>query len=1081
MPPSDTIDASVRPPTAFPVHVGAALRLSDEQKQVVEAPLVSQLVLAGPGTGKTRTLAHRAVHVITRLDVPPATVLAVTYTNKATEEMRDRLRRLLPGDAGRLIIGTFHSFCIQLLRRHYEHVGLPKHFGVADEAAQIAVLQRLRPHMTADNAKHALKSFSQARIGTSRPRPGTPLAAAPEDLLRASNPFFAEYEAHLRCNALIDFDDILTLTERLLADAAVLAEVRAGLHYILVDEFQDTDAAQYAVLQRLALDWDANAKAYRNVIPVFAVADDDQSIFAWRGARPENIHQFFTEFLAGEDAAVHRLETNYRCSGNIVAAANRLLAHAPRLFRKNPRAHRPAGAEVRLHRYADADAETHGVAQDILRLRQAGVPFSAMAVLYRRHDTGEAFESALLALGVPCQVVRRKSVYDAPEVKRLLLLMRATLNPDDDLAVAELIGLIADDVLRGKFEALRGQFAARWRGAAAAPKRALRRALRAALEDRDPGLRRTAGRVIGLLKVGETCLAAAACLSDWIAAVGAFLDSDAPPPAPPTTPEDMRKGALWLARLSELEGALVVAAESPLIEDAATWLLTQTLAGHARFRTVARHTLPETPPHAKAVLLALDAAAECEATARWKFSAVVALEDGPRAHAEASRSRLVIRTDALPADERGARPSRFVALWTLARAYLAQAMRPLFADYTVVDLETTDKDATRCDIVEAAAARVRGGRVTETYAQLIKPTLEPISPKAQETHHITPEMVAAAPTFDAVAPALLDFLGDDLLVAHNGLTFDFPILKRRLNDVGRKFDNPLFDTLPFARQLYADRPAVKRFRLEDLAALHGVDAGTAHRALDDVKTLAEVFERMQEDYNRRRGDALGADTLGILALTMLLEMDEVEAADSRLFQAGAALWKSSADEELLMRLADEPDAARAVAVWRRRVGAASEEPAVSRPAATLAAMAKRYDDLPVLEGMAALLDFTRLFTTADTWRDCDAVTLMTVHAAKGLEFGYVWLPALEEPSLGTNNAKPDAGKLAEERRLLYVALTRAERQVVLSWAAQRTVRQSAGDARLQAMRRLSFLDELDCVETARSGSEDGSAAGGDVT
>lgn len=1078
--PSNTTTEPFGPLAAMDAPTTQGFQLSDEQKQAVEAPLTSHLVLAGPGTGKTRTLTYRAVYAVTRLGVPPSAVLAVTYTNKATEEMRDRLRRLLPGETGRLAVGTFHSFCLQLLRRYHEHVGLPEYFGVADEAAQITALQRLKAGMDEKNAKEILRKFSQVRIGDRRSNAGVGAAvcsASPEDLLRASNSFFAEYEAYLRRNALIDFDDILTLTERLLANDDVLFEVRCDWRFILVDEFQDTDAAQYAILKRLALDWDTNAKTYQNVIPVFAVADDDQSIFAWRGARPENIHQFFTEFLGGDDRAVFRLETNYRCSGNIVAAANRLLARAPRLFDKTPRAHRPDGAPVRLYRYADDIAEIHGVAADIQDKRRSGVPFSDMAVLYRRHDIGEAFESALLALGIPCQVVRRRGVYDAPEVKRLLLLMRAALNPDDDLAVAELIGAVADEAIRRKFE--KG-----WQGYAPATRQALRWALRAALEDNDAGLRHTAGRLIGLLKIGEIYLDRASCLSDWIAAVSAFLEPGAALPSLLTTPDDIQKAALWLARLSELAGALVIAAESPLIEDAAAVLLTQTLAGQARFHVLPCHLLGDALPHEKAVLLALDAAAERAAVARWKFSGVIALacDDAPTG----MRARLVVRTDALPADERGARPSRFVALWKLARAYLAQTLRPLFSHYTVVDLETTDKDPKRCDIVEVAAARVRDGVITETYSQLVRPTLETIALEAQKTHHITPEMVANAPTFDAVAPALLEFLGDDLLVAHNGLTFDFPILKRRLGNVGCRLDNPLFDTLPFARQIYADQPAVKKFRLENLAALYGVDTGTAHRALDDVKTLAVVFERMQADYTRRRGDALGAETLGVLALAMLLEMDEAEAAVSRLFQAGAAMWKPAAADGLLTRLSVEPAAEQAVAVWRRRVGAASDA-ALTRPAATLAAVAKRYDDLPVREAMTALLDFTRLFTAADTWRDCDAVTLMTIHAAKGLEFGYVWLPALEDagpPSDGQPTdrlVKNDPKKLEEERRLLYVGLTRAEKQATLSWAARRTQHVNGGQTTVQARCRSPFLDDLGCTETVVSSGDDGSTMVCDVT
>ncbi|MFQ3580628.1 MAG: UvrD-helicase domain-containing protein [Chloracidobacterium sp.] len=1052
-------------------------QLSPEQRCAVEAPLQSCLVLAGPGTGKTRTLAHRAVYAVSALNVPPAAILAVTYTNKATEEMRDRLRRFLPDTAGHLTVGTFHGFCIQLLRQYPDKVGLPKHFGVADEKTQVEALLRLKPGIQPSNARTILGHFSQCRVGDRR-RPT--FAREQYAALRQDNPLFAEYEDYLRRNALIDFDDILLLTERLLDDADVLAVVRQRLQMILVDEFQDTDRAQYAILKRLALDLDPPTKARHNVIPVFAVADDDQSIFAWRGAHPENIHQFFTEFLGGQDAAVFRLETNYRCSGNIVAAANRLMRQSPRLFDKTPRAHHPPGEAVRLCSYVNAAEEIRGIAAEIRHAHYLGVPFSEMAVLYRYHKTGEALEAALLPMGIPCQVVRRVSVYEAPEVKRFLLLMRATLNPDDDLAVAELIGVLTDDATRRTFEQ-------RCQPLKTA-KQPLRHALWVALGDEDAGLRRAAGRVVSLLSLGKTYLDSAPCLSAWIAAVGAFFEPDAAQPPALTPPaDDLHKGVNWLARLSEVGGALVVAASAPLHEKTATYLLTYTLAGQAGFQILPRSALGDALPKEKTVLLALDATAMQAALARWKFTAVITLGNQLGPLAQPARAHLRIATDTLPVSERGGQPSGFVVLWKLARAYLAHTLRPLFRDYTVVDLETTDKDPKRCDIVELAAVRVRDGNLTDaSYSTLVHPTLEPISPGAQATHHITPEDVAGAPTFAEVAADFRNLIGNDLLVAHNGLAFDFPILKRRLREVGHTLDNPLFDTLLFARQLYAGHPTVKRFRLEDLAALHGIDTGTAHRALDDVKTLAGVFERLQADYNERRSATLGTDTLGILALAMLLEMDEAQAEASDLFQSGAAMWKTSGGGDLMRWLADDPAGSHALAVWRRRVGAAAGTP-LSRPAMTLAALAKRYDDLPVREGMTGLLDFTRLFTAADTWRDCDAVTLMTIHAAKGLEFAYVWLPALEEPQRPNEfNGAPskpssdkEAKQLEEERRLLYVAVTRAERQLSLSWAAQRSAPDTGSLP--QPTQRLRFLAELDCQETRFPPGEDGFVPRPDLT
>ncbi len=1033
------------------------LSLSDEQRRAVEAPLGSHLVIAGPGTGKTRTLAYRVAYVIQALGVPPDNILAVTYTNKATEEMRHRLRQLLPTDAGRLTIGTFHGFCIRLLRQHHAHLDLPRHFGIADENAQIRLLQRLRSSITEQNARSILLHFSQERLGKLKD------AAT----LAGENPFFAEYLAGLRHNALIDFDDILVLTNRLLNRTDLLDEVRAGLRFILVDEFQDTDRMQYAILKRLALHADPTTKRRGNVIPVFAVADDDQSIFAWRGAHPENIHEFFTEFLAGQDDAVLRLETNYRCSGCIVEAANRLMARAPRLFKKSPRAHHTAGKTVQIVSYNSPEEEIEGIAQSILAARQQNVPLSDMAVLYRRHNTGQQIEIALLEKGIPCQVVRRTGQFEAPAMKRWLLLMRVILNPDDDLALAELIGLTCDDATRRYFEQ---------QHQTATGKQALRHILWNALKADQSDVRRAAGKIVGWLAFGKACLDTSPCLSHWITTLGAFLKTDpvALPPLAAPSP-DLATAAKWLERLSEVKGTLVIAATDPLVEEVATYLVVHTLAGQAAFHVCPRRKLPLQIPTEKAVLLALDHAAEQTVTRQWKFDGVLLVATG--SPEKATYARRQVDPGALATDECGAQPSRFVVLWKLMRTYLAAALRPLFSDYTVVDLETTDRDAQHCDIVEVAAVRIRQGKETEAYSQLVRPTLEPISAEAEKTHHIGPEMVADAPTFEEIAPALHAFLGQDLLVAHNGLAFDFRILRRRFRDAGMTFDPLCFDTLLFARQLYADHPTIKRCRLEDLASAHGVEIGTAHRALDDTRALAAVFQGMQGDYQAQRAVTLGAETLGILALAMLLEMSEAEAATSILFQAGVGLWKAATDDWLVSRLEAEseadPAAATALAVWRKRLGSDPPETDNQTPE-VLAALAKRYDDLPTREGMQALLDFTRLMTAADHWRDCEAVTLMTIHAAKGLEFSHVWLPALEEcppapgspPPASSPNRPND--RLEEERRLLYVGLTRAQEQVVLSWAKTRD-----GQSRTH----LRFLADLEQLVLA---GENGSAFSPDM-
>jgi DNA helicase II / ATP-dependent DNA helicase PcrA len=1015
-------------------------QLTSAQRRAVAAPLASHLILAGPGTGKTRTLVHRIAHLISERAIAADAILAVTYTNKATEEMRARLRRTLPDAAARLSVGTFHSFCIRLLREHYEAVGLPKHFAISDEKGQVAALARVRPNAVERDIKRVLGALSAWRLDDETTR--APLSEFEDSAL-------ADYQAFLRKNALIDFDDILLLTERLLLDSPeALAACRARFRSVLIDEFQDTDAVQYRILRLLCLGPLGDA-ARADVIPAFAVADDDQSIFAWRGANPGNIRRFTAEFLPDPpDSHIIKLEENYRCSGAIVAAANRLLAETPRLFDKAPTAARAGGEPVSLRTYATAETEAGALADDIRDAHAAGVPFSDMAVLYRRHDLAPLVESTLLKRGVPCQVVRSASLFDVARVRRLIALMRALVNPGDDLALQAFLADMLDEPTRLRVEAF-----ARHRAIS------LRAALWARVQsaDADRLERRELSRVTGALSTGKTLAESdsARTLTEWVRAMDAYLAS-APSGAPalvvadPLSIAPLEVAARWLERLAVRRGALIVAAGNPLWERAAVALLGETL-GAEPFRIAACSAADAAPAAAAEVrvLLALDSAGEARAAGE-RFAAILVAPDFALGAAPANAARREIPPDCTPPEERGPRPSVFILLWKLAQAYLGLRLAPFLPNYTAVDIETTDLDVERNDVVEIAAVRVRDGAPVAEYATLVKPAV-PISPNAQAVHHITPAMVATHPTFAEIARDVRDFLGDDILVAHNGLGFDFPILRRRMRECDAKLDNSLFDTLPLARQLYPD---AKRATLEALAVQFDVSLGAHHRALDDTKTLARVFEGLKNEYARRRRCAMGIETLGALALAAQLELTPQEAAQSSLVRAGRAQWGDDASGRFYEQLRTlnetfpDPAFAQLSAAWdaalreRAERSASQEEVREAEGQARFLEAAAAFDARPILEGMREFLDFTRLFSQTDSWRERDAVTLMTLHAAKGLEFDRIWLPALEQNVLPSFQAVKDnsprrAAKLQEERRLLYVGMTRARTHLTLSHALQR--------------------------------------------
>ncbi|MBX7222429.1 MAG: UvrD-helicase domain-containing protein [Blastocatellia bacterium] len=1022
--------------------------LTPAQHRAVTSPLESRLVLAGPGTGKTRTLVHRVAYLIAEFHIPSEHILAVTYTNKATEEMRHRLRLMLPADSPRLNVGTFHAFCIRVLRQFYEAAGLPKHFAVTDEDGQLSVLQKVVPNLREKrDVRSLLGQLSTWRLSDPVER---------GELAEFQRETLANYVAALRKQALIDFDDILLLTEELFGKRAdVLATVQAGFEAVLVDEFQDTDTLQYRILKQLT----------GGRTPVFAVADDDQSIFAWRGADPQNLRRFVQDFLPCDtEPFVIKLEENYRCSGPIVDAANRLIGTGLRLFDKVPTAMVSEGAPVKCFTYQTDRNEAEAVAYEIQKLvstPSSGFEYRDTAVLYRNHRIGELIETVLLGYGVPCQVVRGGSLFDTPRVRQILALLRVQLNPQDEISLRQLLKENLDDLVLHKIE----EFSLRAR---CSLRRALWEKMRAG--DGTHVERRQISRIVGLLTTAKAIAENNPRLSlrNWVEQLNLYVtdtewelpDGDLCQISDPLASGTLETAARWLERLAVRGGRLILTAAQPAVATAAALLLGRMLAGE----TFTVHTLDELgtlpDPNGKPnLLLALDPESEVTAAKRFKFIAVLAVHSEAATGPKSSLPRRDLPATAVPEPERGPEPSRFVLLWKLGQAYQGLRKAPFLTDYTVVDIETTDLDVERNDVVEVAAVRVRNGVVTEEFSSFVKPAV-PISPGAEAVHHISAAMVATAPSFAEIAKPFREFLGQDTLVAHNGLGFDFPILIRLFKTAGLKMDNLCFDTLPMARELYPD---AKKATLESLAAKFGVDPGSSHRALDDTRTLAQVFECMKQDFESQQRQRNGFESLGLLAVAMLLETEPEMAEEAPLFRLGKELWGAENTEDVIEKLIallvrnqdrqpeDQPAAevsARLRAVWREaNQSCADDEEVRQHSHATegylrFCELLSRYEGRPLTEAMQEFLDFTRLFQQQDSWKERNAVTLMTIHAAKGLEFPYVWIVALEQNVLPTYQATKAQGphrtaKIEEERRLLYVAMTRAQKQLTLSHARER--------------------------------------------
>lgn len=409
-------------------------RLNAEQREAVETVDGPLLVLAGAGTGKTRVLTTRFAHILLTGRAYPSQVLAVTFTNKAAREMRERVGALLGRPVEGLWLGTFHALCARMLRRHAEQVGLTSNFTVLDGDDQLRLLKQVMGAERVDTKRWAPPAL-MAVIQRWKDRGFTPARLTPQEdtdfAAGRARALYAAYQARLRSLNAADFGDLLLhMTELLRDQPDVLAQYHRSFRYILVDEYQDTNLVQYFWLRLLA-------QEHRNIC---CVGDDDQSIYSWRGAEVENILRFEHDFPG---AKIVRLEANYRSTAPILAAAAALIAHNEGRLGKTLRAGRQdaAGERVTVVGLWDSDEEARMVGDRIEALRRAGEPLAEMAILVRAGFQTRAFEERLITLGVPYRVIGGLRFYERQEIRDAIAYMRLVVQPADDLAFERIVNV----------------------------------------------------------------------------------------------------------------------------------------------------------------------------------------------------------------------------------------------------------------------------------------------------------------------------------------------------------------------------------------------------------------------------------------------------------------------------------------------------------------------------------------------------------------------------------------------------------------------------------------------------------------
>ncbi|MBK8318632.1 MAG: UvrD-helicase domain-containing protein [Betaproteobacteria bacterium] len=401
--------------------------LNAPQLQAVTLPPVHALILAGAGSGKTRVLTTRIAWLMSTNQVGPHGVLAVTFTNKASKEMTARLSALVPINTRGMWIGTFHGLCNRLLRAHYREAGLPQTFQILDSGDQLSMVKRLLKNLNIDDEKFPPRELCHFINANKEQGIRAAQAEAYDGYTQKRVELYAEYETQCNREGVVDFAELLLRCYELLnRNEPLRKHYQERFRYILVDEFQDTNRLQYSWLQLLA---GGGAK-------VFAVGDDDQSIYGFRGAEVGNMRDFERDY-AGQN--VIRLEQNYRSHGNILAAANALIKNNRERLGKNLWTDAGDGEPIRAYEaYSDID-EARFIVDEIRELVRDGVSPTQMAILYRSNAQSRVLEHELFAKSVPYKVYGGLRFFERQEIKHALAYLRLLGNPDDDTAFLRVV------------------------------------------------------------------------------------------------------------------------------------------------------------------------------------------------------------------------------------------------------------------------------------------------------------------------------------------------------------------------------------------------------------------------------------------------------------------------------------------------------------------------------------------------------------------------------------------------------------------------------------------------------------------
>ena len=998
--------------------------LNEKQREAVthkEGPL---LVIAGPGTGKTKVITHRIAHLIREHNIKPENILAITFTNKAAEEMQERINSEIGEPHGSSIKAcTFHAFCVRVLRKHATQIGLSENFTIFDQEFQDEILTESvrEQNLTPDDYPTWLlrKIISDAKSKLQNPVDTVDTldldeAATPENirsLLQSYQDKLDEYDA-------LDFDDLLVKTVELLERVEAVREAyRKETAHVLVDEYHDVNNVQYRLLQLLCPPPEGN---------LMVVADEDQAIYSWRGSNSQYIEDFKTDF----NPEILTLDDHYRCSEKILRAAEEVISRNTKRQKQHTlRTHKDAGRDIFHYTFDTSVAEAHNIIKVIENLvTERNYSYRDIAIFYRTHRLADVLAEQLLRANIKFQRVQPMNSFGEGDSQNILAylrfiqwqlpqdLERAINFPEtciDDLTWVRLKWLAQREHIA--FMDLLKNIEAYPRDVGPLTRRNVRQFWtqleNLSTEIKDEQVDKLIQNLFDTLEHSR---------SPYRAEELAVIEKQ--PELPNlATAQDVLYSAL------DLDEPIQITAAHGIDAYCAAHIIYETLKTYLDHTARLRFLPPDensVPQIANGVHLLIGDFAEIGESGRDARTILIGTADK-------------IDTGAI---HLGADGVRSVTALKLCQRLINRFESPNMSDMVIYDLETTGVNPKTAQIVEIAAQRLSiAGDEVERFYRLVKPPGGHIPRAATRIHRIDAETVRNSPGIEMVLPELMGFIQGRILIGHNVGTYDNRILERDLRDyLKTDLSSPYYDTLVTARRLFPRQ----RCSMGALAEKFGIEHGRLHGALEDVRVNREIFkELIKTDAYRREvrslTELLPLVGIGILAKTGAAPPEET-LTETEAFLNAAKRFVQTHNTRLPDRFPLEAEEAAQATAYMEELQAVSppefpEDLAWRQRRIQFMNAVLHFESTSDMNKLTDFLDYQKLLTNVDELDNTtEQLTLMTLHAAKGTEFPIVIIIGMEEGSFPMWRQDLTEEALEEERRLFYVGMTRAQAQLYLS-------------------------------------------------